>query len=589
MALQTKSITANGSKGHHTFTLTITENSTNINNNTSNISFNFVLSPLVRNWDWLYNNSVPVSYTITINGTNYTGNIMKYDGVSTVSVHSGTVDIPHNTDGSKTINFSFSVVSHYNNSVVPGSAAASGNMVLTSIPKGAEIISASMFYDDQNPTITYSNPAGYAVSTLEVCISADGTTPHIAYRPVSKTGTSFTFSLTDDERETLWNVFLNKTRAADAYFILKTVLNGKTSYSTFHGAVEIRNNAPIVAINVEDINESTYAYTGSHYRAIKGYNDIQVFVDAEPLKGANIVEYRIKNGNTVSNNPTTVFTNTEYPDFEITVIDDRGAATTVKHTITMVDYYNPTCNLKASAEIVSETTARITVEVSGSWFNKSFGALNNTRAIKYHYKTNGGSYASWQTISDVAVQTNGNYTATATIDLDYRESYVFQAVIQDFPNPDGVLSVEVPIRIIPLFDWSNEDFNFNIPISFNGQKMNDFVVEQGTYNGWSYRLWDSGQAECWRRLQITTAVSSSWGGLYTSGSLASTNLSYPFEFVETPVLSVSLMPFGSGGLIMATGNGYGSATQTGPFEIARGTSLSSGQFLLAYHARGKWR
>jgi hypothetical protein len=77
--------------------------------------------------------------------------------------------------------------------------------------------------------------------------------------------------------------------------------------------------------------------------------------------------------------------------------------------------------------------------------------------------------------------------------------------------------------------------------------------------------------------------------MYSSGSLASTNLSYPFEFVETPILNVSLMPFGSGGLVMAPGSGYGSASATGPFEITRGSALTSGQFLLAYSANGRWK
>jgi hypothetical protein len=119
--------------------------------------------------------------------------------------------------------------------------------------------------------------------------------------------------------------------------------------------------------------------------------------------------------------------------------------------------------------------------------------------------------------------------------------------------------------------------------------MKDFVIDEGTSNGWTYRKWNSGKAECWKRLQITTGVSNAWGSLYTSGSLDATNLAYPFDFAETPILTVSLMPFGSGGLVMATGNGYGSATETGPYEIARGTSLASGQFLLAYQALGRWK
>ena len=71
MALQTKSISANGAKGHHKFTLKVTENSTNTSNNTSSVSWSLILSPVSSGYDWSYSNTVPVSYTVTFNGTKY--------------------------------------------------------------------------------------------------------------------------------------------------------------------------------------------------------------------------------------------------------------------------------------------------------------------------------------------------------------------------------------------------------------------------------------------------------------------------------------------------------------------------------------
>ena len=54
MALQTKTLTANGSKGHHKFTLTVTEDSITTATNISTISFTFKISPVITGYDWKY-------------------------------------------------------------------------------------------------------------------------------------------------------------------------------------------------------------------------------------------------------------------------------------------------------------------------------------------------------------------------------------------------------------------------------------------------------------------------------------------------------------------------------------------------------
>lgn len=140
MALQSKPITGNGSKGHHKFTLTITENSTSQSNNTSSITYTFTIAPIVSGYNWLQQGT-NIGYTITINGTNYTGTIPDYNGSSTVTIKSGTVNITHNTDGTKSLSFSFSVTDRDGLSYTCGSASSSGSMTLTAItPQGVVYI-----------------------------------------------------------------------------------------------------------------------------------------------------------------------------------------------------------------------------------------------------------------------------------------------------------------------------------------------------------------------------------------------------------------------------------------------------------------
>ena len=128
------SISGNGSNGHHKFTLNVTENSTSTANNTSSISFSFVISPIQTTWNW-EQWGANITYTVTINGTKYTGSIASYDGYSSVTLKSGTQSVAHNTDGTKSISYSFSVSDTSGQSYTCGNASASGTMALTTIPR----------------------------------------------------------------------------------------------------------------------------------------------------------------------------------------------------------------------------------------------------------------------------------------------------------------------------------------------------------------------------------------------------------------------------------------------------------------------
>ena len=136
------SISANGSRGHHRFTLNVNETGTNAGANQSTVSFSLVLSPIQSGWGWNYTQTVPVKYSISINGNNYSGNIMSYNGSSTVTVRSGSLTVPHNADGSKTIGFSFSI-SSINESYLPGNASASGSLTLTKFQRKPSYTSVS--------------------------------------------------------------------------------------------------------------------------------------------------------------------------------------------------------------------------------------------------------------------------------------------------------------------------------------------------------------------------------------------------------------------------------------------------------------
>lgn len=131
MVLQTKTLTENGSKGHHKFTLKVNEETTS--GNSSFISYSFTIAPIQNGWDW-YGFSIP--YSINIGGNTYTGSISSYNGSSTTTISSGSnIEIAHNTDGTKTIDISFTVTDNTGKNYTCGNASSSSTFKLTDLHK----------------------------------------------------------------------------------------------------------------------------------------------------------------------------------------------------------------------------------------------------------------------------------------------------------------------------------------------------------------------------------------------------------------------------------------------------------------------
>lgn len=118
-----------GNKHSHEFKLTVNEMSTSVANNTSEVSFSFTIYK--SSYSWSQWNSI--TYTITINGTSYTGTIQSYTAGSTMTIRTGNQTIEHNSDGTKSINYSFSVSDNTGQSYTCGNASASGELALTKI------------------------------------------------------------------------------------------------------------------------------------------------------------------------------------------------------------------------------------------------------------------------------------------------------------------------------------------------------------------------------------------------------------------------------------------------------------------------
>ena len=206
---------------------------------------------------------------VTIDGVNYNnswgygdGHAITYN--SDTVLFDQTVTIPHNADGKKTI-----YVSAYISHARFNSSSQGFNVALTDIPRQATLTSAPNFKDTDNPTISYNNPAGNAVTSLQACISLNGSNADVAYRDISKTGSSYTFNLTQAERNTLL-ASIPSANNRSVVFIIKSVIGGVTYYSSKSVTFSIVNaNPTITGASYKDVNSTTTAITGNNRKIIQ--------------------------------------------------------------------------------------------------------------------------------------------------------------------------------------------------------------------------------------------------------------------------------------------------------------------------------
>jgi hypothetical protein len=221
---------------------------------------------------------------------------------------------------------------------------------------------------------------------------------------------------------------------------------GKTTAGFY--AYAVRSEClPTVTATIVDTNASTVALTGSNQKMIRYISKPKVTMTATAKNGATIKTHQIYNpGGLLATASTYTFDTVYGKEWRCTATDSRGYSTTTSFETEFVEY-DP-CHFIAEPIIqrteTTSTTAKITV--SGYCFKGSFGTASNTLALKYRYKTEGGSYGSYVSISPTW-NADGTFTATANVpNLALSEQYFFEVVAQDkltsFGDGEEILLVQ---------------------------------------------------------------------------------------------------------------------------------------------------
>ena len=506
------------------------QNSQNIEDNSTIINWSCGFHPGHK----YYLNAIKMS-SVVINGVEvYSGgtysNITDYQDRTFASA---VLKIAHTPDGSKSFTISgFSGWIYESGTTY----ASSQTFTLPTIPR-ASSVSCSTANIGSNATITinrastsFTHTLTYSFGSLSGTIATKTSSTNISWTipttfygqiPNSKSGTG--------------------TITCDTYSG-STLIGSKST--SFTATVSESASKPTLSPTVSDSNTTTTALTGDSSKFIKYYSNASVATGAQARNSATLKSQKITCGAKSITSASGTINAVESGSFTFSATDSRGYTTTQTLNKTLIEYIKLTCSLNAGAP----TTAGVaTLKISGNYWNGSFGKVANTLTVQYRYKAQGGSYGSWTTVS--ATKSGNTYSATATISgLNYQTTYVFQARAID--KLATINTDEQARRTTPIFDWSKNDFNVNGTLKVNGNatvegdlntkkllinnKEVDYIVEQGTSNGWAYRKWNSGIAECW--LESNLSITGSTPVAYMNGSAYYSYATFdlPFTFTTRP-------------------------------------------------------
>ena len=484
-----------------------------------------------------------------------------------------------------------------------GTTIASGTRTLAHNSDGSRSFSVSIqggiYYYDVNCTGSYTftiDSIGTA-STITCNEAEIGTCPSISIKSASNVYThTVTYSFgslsgtiasnTSATKITDWKIpdsfytQIPSAKAGRGELICTTYKGdkqiGKSSCVLFVGTSSAKCT-PNITFSVKDVNTITSNLTGDSNVLVRYKSIARCYASAKAKNSASVGLVKVNNIDVTGNEYTDLVPETGA--FDIYAEDSRGYYNTLSTTQPLGEDVRLTSNIKKRR--IDPLGGRAEIEVSGNFFNGSFGKEDNRLLVYY---SNGDGY----NLSGVPTISGNSYSVTISLDgLDYTQSFDYDIVVED--RLERIEKTATIKRGVPVFDWGENDFAFHVPVSFDGATMTDFVVEQGMSGVWYYRKWNNGDAECWTRDFHNTAFTKTWGSLYV-GKDPIEPIDYPFEFVYKPVENVAINESEDDAWIVYTGGGGNTCTTTARYELCRPTeSTAYSDFWISYRVIGKWK
>lgn len=367
--------------------ITITQNSQNISNNTSNIT---VKVQVVTSGS--SHNDFSKPGTCKIDGTDYsfTHSIPQN---STTTIFEKTLDISHDNEGKKTVNASFS----YQTGISAGTISGSTSKVLTTIPRTSEVSLSKKNFNIGETITIYTNRKS-ASFTHTAVIKFNGQTVR------TQTGIDASYSWNTNE---LFAKIPNQNQANGTVEL--TTYSGGTRIGTstvnFTGYV-VNSDPTFNNFDCEDSNSTTVTLTGNNQKYIRKYSSAKVTITSAnkmvAKNSATAKYYNIIVGNKSekldysTSNINKVINNMDSNTVSVFATDSRGNQTNKTKSLEIIDYSEIVIQ-SLNIERKEGVGEKLVITLSGKYSNTNFGAkTNSVKSVQLRRKVkNDSNYGDW--------------------------------------------------------------------------------------------------------------------------------------------------------------------------------------------------
>lgn len=381
-------------------------------------------------------------------------------------ITSGSSTVTHNSDGTKTLSLSATAYNKYWNFTKNLSASVS----IPKIDRIATATNGTDFNDETNPTLTFTNPAGYQVLPYLNFYYNGQILVHLE-RPKGNYTSPYAWVLTDQERQDIRDT-ITMTSTINIVEGLETYIgNTKIGASSLTRRFTFINANPTFNASYQDTNSTTTAITGDNQLIVQNHSTLQINGTNLSAKKSATLSSIVASINGVNYNGTISGTTATFNigtlnisnniDATITLTDSRGLTAVNTLPITILEYSQPSAIISLARENNFYSTTNIKVEANYSSLDS-----HNAITIKTRYKkTTDVNYGAYVTLTD-------GVTSQLTLDNNYQ--WDVQVLVQDsISSTTYNLTVDKGIPIV-FFDRTLRSMGVNcFPIQSNTLELNN--------------------------------------------------------------------------------------------------------------------
>lgn len=507
--------------GNGNVTMTMTRTSVNVDGN-----YDLWTATLTKYYKWNINSNATKYGSMWANGVLIWSGGVTIGGSGTKTLATVTnIKIPHDSNGSKHFDFSFSQelkVTLSGNYV--GSVSASGGIDCDVIPRATKpyCSPASVYFGN---SVTIKTPRASSDFGHVITYSFYDKTEQIADNQWN-----------DEFKWTVPTSLINKMPNASQFYICFRVdtysRSGKFIGSNYCNLdVVLPSGYGPTVTGITYTNEDTAI--ASRFGAstiIQGVSKVKCNVSATAKNGATITYYNNEIDGQLIPGPNSFFTTQPLKSsgtvvLKSTVTDSRGQKATLSKNISVTEWHSPTVkNVSAQRWNVSTNKADddgTAVKITYT-FSIAPVASKNDKSVMIQYK-NGETWTTLVTYTNsysgenkVYISSNGKFSTD--------NAYSFRVLVKDYFTTDGVAAYAAIAPSFRLLDFSADGRGIGVGCrSESGKLKVDMPLEAPTINGYTLDLDTENTKDTWvpvltdKKVQHRVIPTFEWSGWISCG------------------------------------------------------------------------